>query len=327
MLAPDVRPVQELKAFQRVPLKAGEARATRPLTITPEMLTILDRTWNGSLSPENSASWWAARLRTSVSRECSRAIINSKGGTTGENTLHVCACDASCSSVVDSAYAQRSATISGIIKDSQTGEALPGANVTLVKTSLGASTDIEGKYAIREVPPGSYTIRATYVGYTEKQVTIQVTEGQILKQDFQLVSVGVEGEEVVVTAQAAGQKEAINQQLASMPVMNVVSAARIQELPDVNAAESVGRLPGVSLIRTGGEGSKVVVRGLSPQYNQITIDGVELSSNVNSQNSVTSGDRNQGTGTISLLGDRGMDLEHDLLQHAGGNRSHQGHYA
>jgi len=211
-------------------------------------------------------------------------------------------------SIVDSAFAQRSATISGTIKDSQTGEALPGANVTLVKTSLGASTDIEGKYAVREVPPGSYTLRATYVGYTEKQVTIQVNEGQTLKQDFQLVSVGVEGEEVVVTAQAAGQKEAINQQLASMPVMNVVSAARIQELPDVNAAESVGRLPGVSLIRTGGEGSKVVVRGLSPQYNQITIDGVELSSNVNSQNSITSGDRNQGTGTASLLGDRGMDL-------------------
>ena len=206
------------------------------------------------------------------------------------------------------AYAQRSGTISGVVRDSQTGEALPGANVMLVKTSFGASTDVDGKYAIREVPPGSYTLRATYVGYKQKDIAFQVTEGQVIKQDFKLVSVGVEGEEVVVTAQAAGQKEAINQQLAAMPVMNVVSAARIQELPDVNAAESVGRLPGVSLIRTGGEGSKVVIRGLSPQYNQITIDGVELSSNVNSQNNIISSDPNQGTGTISLLGDRGMDL-------------------
>jgi TonB-dependent receptor len=206
------------------------------------------------------------------------------------------------------AFAQQSGSISGVVKDSQTGEPLPGANVMLTKTSLGASTDIEGKFTIQNVPPGSYTIRATYVGYKEKEVGIQIIEGQLLKQDFKLVSVGVEGEEVVVTAQAAGQKEAINQQLASMPVMNVVSAARIQELPDVNAAESVGRLPGVSLIRTGGEGSKVVVRGLSPQYNQVTIDGVELSSNVNSENSIVSGDRNQGTGTASSLGDRGMDL-------------------
>jgi hypothetical protein len=201
-----------------------------------------------------------------------------------------------------------SGTIGGIVRDAHTGEPLPGANIAIVKTSLGASSDYKGSYVIREVPPGRHTLRATYVGYKQKEVLIEITDQQSLKQDFKLVPVGVEGEEVVVTAQAAGQKEAINQQLASMPVMNVVSAARIQELPDVNAAESVGRLPGVSLIRTGGEGSQVVIRGLSPQYNQITMDGVELSSNVNSQNNIISGDANQGTGAASLLGDRGMDL-------------------
>ncbi len=51
-------------------------------------------------------------------------------------------------------------------------------------------------------------------GTSEKEVTVQVKEGQTLKQDFKLVAVGVEGEEVVVTAQAAGQKEAINQQIS-----------------------------------------------------------------------------------------------------------------
>jgi hypothetical protein len=201
-----------------------------------------------------------------------------------------------------------SGTIEGVVRDIQTGEPLPGANIMIVKTSLGAATDVNGKYTIREVPAGTYALRATYVGYRQKEIALEVKEGQTLKQDFKLLAVGVEGEEVVVTAQAAGQKEAINQQLAAMPVMNVVSAARIQELPDVNAAESVGRLPGVSLIRTGGEGSQVVIRGLSPQYNQITMDGVELSSNVNSQNNITSGDKNQGTAAANLLGDRGMDL-------------------
>jgi TonB-dependent receptor len=199
-----------------------------------------------------------------------------------------------------------SGTIEGVVRDSQTGDALPGANVTLVKTSLGASTDVEGRFTIRDVPPGSYTLRATYVGYREKEVSIQVTEGKTLKQDFKLLSVGVEGEEVVVTAQAAGQKAAINQQLTSMPIVNIVSRARIQELPDANAAESVSRLPGVSLIRTGGEGSQVVIRGLSPQYNQITIDGVELPSNITSQNVVTGGGTLATTGND--IGDRGEDL-------------------
>jgi hypothetical protein len=136
-----------------------------------------------------------------------------------------------------------SGTIEGVVRDIQTGEPLPGANVMIVKTSLGAATDVNGKYTIREVPAGTYALRATYVGYRQKEIALEVKEGQTLKQDFKLLAVGVEGEEVVVTAQAAGQKEAINQQLAAMPVMNVVSAARIQELPDVNAAESVGRHP------------------------------------------------------------------------------------
>jgi TonB-dependent receptor len=198
--------------------------------------------------------------------------------------------------------------INGVVRDSQTGEPLPGANVTLVNTGFGAATDFNGKYSIRDVPPGSYTIRATYVGYTEKQASLEVQDGQTLKQDFKLLAVGVEGEEVVVTAQAAGQKAAINQQLTAMPIMNIVSGARIRELPDANAAESVSRLPGVSLIRTGGEGSQVVIRGLSPQYNQVTIDGVELPSNVTSSNVINGG----GAGGLELtgnsLGDRGEDL-------------------
>jgi TonB-dependent receptor len=199
-----------------------------------------------------------------------------------------------------------SGTIEGRVRDSQTGDALPGANVQIVKTGLGSSTDLEGRYAIREVTPGTYTLRATYVGYKQKEITVQVGEGQTLKQDFKLVAVGVEGEEVVVTAQAQGQKEAINQQISALPIMNIVSRARIQELPDANAAESVSRLPGVSLIRTGGEGSKVVIRGLSPQYNQITVEGVELPSNVTSQNVLAANGGLEATG--NAIGDRGEDL-------------------
>jgi TonB-dependent receptor len=56
----------------------------------------------------------------------------------------------------------------------------------------------------------------------------------------------------------------------------VVSSARIQEVPDANAAESIGRLPGVSVLREGGEGNKVVIRGLSPKFNNITVDGVKM---------------------------------------------------
>jgi len=65
---------------------------------------------------------------------------------------------------------------------------------------------------------------------------------------------------------------------------------RLQENPDANAAEAIGRLPGVSLIRSGGEGTGVVIRGLDPKYSQITIDGIQVpSTNANNRSTDISG--------------------------------------
>ena len=128
---------------------------------------------------------------------------------------------------------------------------------------------------------------------------MELITGRTLELEFRLTPVSLEGQTVEITAQASGQNEAINQQLSSLQIKNVVSLARIQELPDANAAESVARLPGVSIIRKGGEGSQVVIRGLSPQYNQITIDGVQLPGNVVSNNPNEQG---------SIVGDRATDL-------------------
>ena len=169
-------------------------------------------------------------------------------------------------------------SIEGNVKDAKTGEPLFGANIILMGTSRGAASDIKGNYSILNVLPGSYTLRATYIGYTTQEIKITLKEGDILSQDFSLNPVGVESENVVVTAQASGQSQAINQQLATDRIINVVSAEKIRELPDANAAESVGRLPGISVLRNGGEGTEVVIRGLQPKYNQIMIDGIQMSS-------------------------------------------------
>ncbi len=169
-------------------------------------------------------------------------------------------------------------TIQGTVKDSQTGELLPAANISLAGTGLGTTTDIFGKFVVRNVPPGTYTMRVAYIGYTTLEVHVEVADEATITENVKLDNVGLKAEGVVVTAQAAGQNQAINTQLSSLEIKNVVSAARIQELPDANAAESVGRLPGVSILRSGGEGNEVVVRGLQPKYNAILIDGVRIAS-------------------------------------------------
>lgn len=167
-------------------------------------------------------------------------------------------------------------TIRGYVRDAKTNSALPGATVLLKGTGLGASTDLNGNYFIANVPAGSYTIRVSYLGYHSREQAVTVEAGATIAFNAKLQPVGVRGKEVVVTAQASGQNSAINQQLSSKNIVSVVSAARIRELPDANAAESVGRLPGVSVIRSGGEGTSIVIRGLAPQYNEIMIDGVEM---------------------------------------------------
>jgi len=166
--------------------------------------------------------------------------------------------------------------VQGSVADSLGGEMLIGANVYLLGTAFGSATDREGKYAITRIPDGRYTLRISYIGYKVRDVEVAVATGESRVVNVRLVPDIILGEEVVITAQIRGQIAAINQQISSNTVVNVVSEERIQELPDVNAAEVIGRLPGVSILRSGGEANKVVLRGLSDRYSTVTIDGVKI---------------------------------------------------
>jgi TonB-dependent receptor len=204
--------------------------------------------------------------------------------------------------------AEPSVTLTGTVRDANTGEPLPGANILLVGTGSGASTDLNGRYTIRGIAAGEYPVKVSFVGYQTLESKLTVTPGASgsLARDFRLNPMTIEGETIVVTGQAVGQNAAIAQQLVALPVMNVVSAAKILELPDMTVADVVGRLPGVALIRVGGEGSQVIIRGMAPQYNQVTIEGVELPSDIPSSNNITSVDA--ASGTLARLGDRAEDL-------------------
>jgi len=182
--------------------------------------------------------------------------------------------------------AQGTGSVSGIVIDGSTGEALFGANLIIDGTSLGAATDFDGKYSIHNIEAVTRTLKISYIGYNPKSIEVTIVENRTLDLDVELEYKVIEGEVVVVTAQVEGQISAINQQITSNTISNVVSKSRIEELPDVNAAESIGRLPGVSISRSGGEANKVSIRGLSPKYNTVTVNGVRLPSNSGEDRSV-----------------------------------------
>ncbi len=173
-------------------------------------------------------------------------------------------------------FAQTGA-ITGTVYDSDGKETLPGANIYQESNpSAGTVTDIDGQFILTKVPVGTQIITVSYAGFETQLVEVTVVQDVPAEIDITLAPAAIMGDVVVITGQALGQAKAINQQLNSDGIANFVSADKMKELPDVNAAEAISRLPGVAINRSGGEGSKVVVRGLDPKFTAISINGVRL---------------------------------------------------
>lgn len=166
--------------------------------------------------------------------------------------------------------------IRGVVVDAISKEPLIGANVIIEGTSIGAATSEDGSYRISRVPTGEFKLIARYLGFQSQEKIVNLGRGQTIDVNFELNFQTIEGEAIQILGQAAGQAEAINRQLRSNKIVNIVSQDRINELPDQNTAEAIARLPGVSLERDGGEGQKVIIRGLSPKFTNVTINGVKL---------------------------------------------------
>ncbi len=173
-------------------------------------------------------------------------------------------------------------SVIGKVIDGANSEPLAFASVYLEQTGgapIGATTDLNGNFRIDKAPAGPQVLVISFTGFTEIRLDIDVPEGETLEIPDQVMQAGVIlGEEVIVTGQYMGQRAALNQQANSNTIVNVVSREKIQELPDVNAAESISRLPGVTISRNGGEGSKVTVRGVSPRFNSVTVNGQQIPS-------------------------------------------------
>ncbi len=163
-------------------------------------------------------------------------------------------------------------TISGRISD-ENGQPQIGATIYIEALSLGTIADANGNYQLLGVPPGRHTVTISFIGYTVEEIEVEVTRGDVTILDLQMRISSAEIMEVVTYGQARGQLAAINQQINAKGISNVVSAEKLQELPDVNVAEAIGRLPGMMVERNRGEGQKIIIRGLAPKYNTISIGG------------------------------------------------------
>jgi len=130
------------------------------------------------------------------------------------------------------AWAGTTGKIAGKVVDAQTKEGIPSVNVVVVGTSLGGASDIEGAYFILNIPPGTYQVKASAVGYTAVVTgNVQVTADQTTRVQFTLQSQSVEMGEVVVAATRPIVQRDLTSTVAS------VGSDQLAKLPleDVNA--------------------------------------------------------------------------------------------
>jgi outer membrane receptor for ferrienterochelin and colicin len=182
-------------------------------------------------------------------------------------------------SAVDSTAQGTTGTIAGRVLEVGTGEPLAGAQVILDGTTMGAATDAEGYYRIINVAPGSYDLRATYLGFqTVIRQGVEVSIGLTTRENFQLREAAIEGEEVVVTA----ERPLIQRDQTSS--MQVYSAEEIQGMPVESMAEVMEMQAGISVVEptqrpaavedTPGDG--LHVRGGRENETAFLIDGVRV---------------------------------------------------
>ena len=175
---------------------------------------------------------------------------------------------------VSTAHAQ-SATVRGLVIDSEDGLALPGATVLLEPVGegrpYGSATDSDGLYVLAQVPRGRYRLRVSYVGYAPYSDSVDVAAGQVNRFDVTLRPADETLDELVVEGERAPEAD----YRAGVRSIEPADVERVP-VPDVSGdlAAYLTTLPGV--VTTGSTGGQLFIRGGEPSQNLVLLDGIPL---------------------------------------------------
>ena len=164
--------------------------------------------------------------------------------------------------------------VSGTVTDASGTRALQSAQLRIVELNRVAEAGRDGSYRFPDLPAGTYTIEARYVGVDPVQVTVQVPQTGIVTANVEMGS--PDNLAIVVVGQSANQASALSRQRAADGVESVLTRDAIGQFPDQNVAESLRRLPGINILNDQGEGRFVSVRGLDPELNSSSVNGARL---------------------------------------------------
>ena len=175
----------------------------------------------------------------------------------------------------------QSATIKGTVFDLVSKDGLPGAYINIKGTSFRTAANSQGDFELGGISAGEYTVVIENVGYSPVERPVTLMAGQTVK-----VFIGMKLDTKTLTnitlfgrVNREDEAGARSTEKKANNVMNVISAQAIERSPDINAANVLQRMSGLTIQRNGGgDEAYPIVRGLDPSYNNTLINGIKIAS-------------------------------------------------
>ncbi|WP_299524925.1 TonB-dependent receptor [Winogradskyella sp.] len=167
--------------------------------------------------------------------------------------------------------------VKGIIADEQ-GILVPYATISVTDSNKGTVSDIDGEFLLQNVPVGKQLLKVKYLGYADQDIEVEVIENETVEISITLKSESEQLDSVILTGFSGGQAKALNIQKNKQNITNIVSADQVGKFPDANIGDAIKRIPGITMQVDQGEARDIIVRGLAPQLNSVTLNGSRIPS-------------------------------------------------
>lgn len=176
-------------------------------------------------------------------------------------------------------FGQATGLVTGNIVDKNQHLSLPGATLKLKPGNHYTVSNQQGRFEFLSVPAGTYMLEVTYIGYQTINREITVTAGKASDVTLTMEAGGIAGREVLVIGdRLRGQAKALNQQRNNPNITNIVSADQIGRFPDANIGDAIKRIPGITMQNDQGEARNIIIRGLAPELNSVSLNGDRIPS-------------------------------------------------
>jgi TonB-dependent receptor len=177
------------------------------------------------------------------------------------------------------ANAQKTGIISGKITEAETNFSLPGATIKLEGINKYTYSNQNGEFEFLNIPEGNYQVEITYIGYEKQTQEVKVEAGKNTNIKFVLITASNELENVVVIGdRLRGQAKALNKQKSNQNITNVISSDQTGRFPDANIGDALKRVQGITMQNDQGEARNIIIRGLAPNLNSVTLNGDRIPS-------------------------------------------------